>query len=227
MTRARVSVRGMTRIVVFGAGGRAGRAVLAEAATRGWTATAVVRDPARHSDLRTDGDSGGRVEVQAGDVTDADAVATQAAGHDAAVHAAASLTVPAAEFFPAAATALLGGLAAAGVPRLVAVGLASQLPDVTGTPLIDTPGYPSEYREFMLGHGAGLEVFRTAHTVVDWLVVAPAGDFDHGGPRTGRYRVVPGDAASRISYTDLAIAVADEIERPRHHRLQLGVERAG
>jgi putative NADH-flavin reductase len=212
--------------VVFGAGGRAGRAVLAEAAGRGWTATAVVRDPARHPDLGDDGVSGGRVRVVTGDVTDADTVATLAAGHDAAVHAAASLTVPAAAFFPAAATALLSGLAAARVPRLVAVGLASQLPDVTGTPLIDAPGYPSEYRDFMVGHGAGLHVLRTADTVVDWLVIAPAGDFDHGGQRTGRYRFVPGDAAARISYADHAIAVADEIERPRHHRLQVGVEGA-
>jgi putative NADH-flavin reductase len=189
--------------------------------------TAVVRDPARHPALGDDGDDGGSVRLVAGDVTDADAVATLAAGHDGAVHAAADLGMPAARFFPAAATALLSGLAAARVPRLVAVGLASQLPDVTGTPLIDTPGYPSEYRDFMVGHGAGLDVFRTADTVVDWLVIAPAGDFDHGGPRTGRYRFVPGDAASRVSYADLAVAVADELERPRHHRLAVGVERAG
>lgn len=211
----------MTRIVVFGAGGRAGRAVLAEAAGRGWDVTAVVRDPARHADLSS-GD-GGPVTLAAGDVTDPDAVERLAAGHDAAVHAAATLAVPAAEFFPAAASALLTGLAGARVPRLVAVGLASQLPDVTGTPLLDTPGYPSEHREFILGHGAGLEVFRTTEAALDWLVVAPAGDFDHGGTPSGGYRIVPGDAAARISYADLAVAVADEIERPRHHRLLLGV----
>ncbi len=210
----------MTRIVVFGAGGRAGRAVLAEAAGRGWDVTAVVRDPARHADLA----GGAGVTMAAGDVTEADAVARLTAGHDAAVHAAASLAVPAAEFFPAAASALLAGVAAAGTGRLVAVGLASQLADVTGTPLLDTPGYPSEYRDFMVGHGAGLHVFRTARTDVDWLVVAPAGDFDHGGTPAGGYRIVPGDAAARITYADLAIAVADEIERPRHHRLLLGVE---
>ncbi|TDD67187.1 NAD-dependent epimerase/dehydratase family protein [Jiangella aurantiaca] len=210
----------MTSIVVFGAGGRAGRAVLAEAAGRGWEVTAVVRDPARHPDL---GGDGGSVTLATGDVTDPDAVARLAAGHDAAVHAAATLTVPAAEFFPAAASALLTGLARARVPRLVAVGLASQLPDVTGTPLMDAPGYPSDHRDFMLGHGAGMDVFRTAETAVDWLVVAPAGDFDHGGTPAGGYRIVPGDAAARITYADLAVAVADEIERPRHHRLLLGV----
>ncbi|SDS25810.1 NAD(P)-dependent oxidoreductase [Jiangella sp. DSM 45060] len=206
----------MTRIVVFGAGGRAGRAVLAEAARRDWEVTAVVRDPGRHSGL-------GRAAVVAGDVTSADEVASLSEGHDAAVHAAATLTVPAAEFFPAAASALLTGLAAARVPRLVAVGLASQLPDVTGVPLIDTPGYPSEHRDFMLGHGAGLSVFRRASTPVDWLVIAPAGDFDHGGAQSGGYRFVPGAASALITYADLAVAVADEIARPRHHRLLMGV----
>ncbi|RIQ37457.1 NAD(P)-dependent oxidoreductase [Jiangella rhizosphaerae] len=216
----------MRRIVVFGAGGRAGRAVLAEAAGRGWDVTAVVRDPARHADLS--GGDGARVTLAAGDGTDPDAVERLAAGHDAAVHAAASLAVPAGEFFPAAASALLTGLAAARVPRLVAVGLASQLPDVTGTPLLDTPGYPSEYRDFMLGHGAGLDVFRrNAETAIDWLVVAPAGDFDHGGTPAGGYRFVPGSVAARITYADLAVAVADEIERPRHHRLLVGVAAPG
>lgn len=213
----------MTRIVVFGAGGRAGRAVIGEAVRRGIEVTAVVRDPAKHEDLSSAGDG---VRLAAGDVTDPDSVARLAAGHDAAVNAAADLAVPAADFFPASVRALSDGLGRAGVRRLVAVGLASLLPDVTGTPLLDSPGYPQEYREFLLGHGAGLTEQRAGRSDLDWVVVSPAGDFDHGGPRTGRYRVVPGDMASRISYADLAIGVLDEIEHPRHHRLHLGLETA-
>ncbi|MFD0890304.1 NmrA family NAD(P)-binding protein, partial [Streptosporangium algeriense] len=38
----------MSRIVVFGAGGNAGRRVVAEAVSRGHTVTAVVRDPGGH-----------------------------------------------------------------------------------------------------------------------------------------------------------------------------------
>ncbi|HEX2312530.1 MAG TPA: NAD(P)H-binding protein, partial [Thermomonospora sp.] len=41
----------MGKIIVFGAGGRAGRAAVAEAVRRGHEVTAVVRDPARHPDL--------------------------------------------------------------------------------------------------------------------------------------------------------------------------------
>ena len=89
---------------------------------------------------------------------------------------------------------------------------------------MDTPGYPQEYRSFYLGHAAGTDVLRAAATGLDWLVVSPAGDFDHGGARTGRYRTAPADAASRISYADFAIALLDEIDAPRHHRTHLGVE---
>ncbi|MGQ4433313.1 NAD(P)H-binding protein [Streptomyces sp. SAS_260] len=42
----------MSRIVVLGAGGRAGRAVTAEALGPGHEVTAVVRDPARFPDSR-------------------------------------------------------------------------------------------------------------------------------------------------------------------------------
>nr|BFE88776.1 hypothetical protein GCM10020093_113770 [Planobispora longispora] len=79
----------MGRIIIFGAGGRAGGAAVAEARRRGHRVTAVVRDPARHGDLAADG-----VPVVAGDVTDADAVARLAAGHDAAISAAADLGAP-------------------------------------------------------------------------------------------------------------------------------------
>ena len=53
----------MSRIVVFGAGGRAGTRAVAEAAGRGHEVTAVVRDPGKYADL-----GGDRVAVVAGDV---------------------------------------------------------------------------------------------------------------------------------------------------------------
>ncbi|MEU4832239.1 NAD(P)H-binding protein [Streptosporangium sp. NPDC023615] len=211
----------MSDVIVFGAGGRAGRTAVHEARRRGHRVTAVVRDPARHGDLAADG-----VRVVAGDITDADAVARLAPGHDAAIAAAYDFGTPPDVFFAAAARALLDGLARAGVPRLVSVGLASVLETASGTLLMDTPGYPQEYRSFSLGHAAGNEVLRASGTGIDWLVVSPSGDFDHGGPRTGRYRRAPAEAGSRISYADFAIALLDEIDSPSHHRVHLGVEKA-
>ncbi|SCL64836.1 NAD(P)-dependent oxidoreductase [Micromonospora peucetia] len=210
----------MGRIIVFGAGGRAGRAAVREAQGRGHQVTAVVRDPARHPDLA----STDAVRVTSGDVTDADRVGVLAVGHDAAIHAAADLTAPPDVFFPAAARALTTGLASAGVGRLLVVGLASVLPTAGGDLLMDTAGYPQEYRSFYLGHAAGAEMLRHAGPELDWLVLSPAGDFDHAGTGTGRYRQAAADAASRISYADFAVALLDEIETPRHRQVHLGVE---
>ncbi|MFF5113852.1 NAD(P)-dependent oxidoreductase [Streptosporangium sp. NPDC000509] len=211
----------MSRIIVFGAGGRGGRAAVHEALRRGHQVTAVVRDPAGHGDLAADG-----VRIVAGDVTDANGVARLAEGHDAAISSVYDAGAAHDVFFADAARALLDGLTRAGVTRLLTVGLASVLETSSGTLLMDTPGYPQEYRSFYLGHAAGNEVLRTAPASLDWLVVSPAGDFDHGGARTGRYRVAPAEAASRISYADFAIALLDEIDTPEHHRTHLGVEAA-
>ncbi|MFG1947807.1 NAD(P)-dependent oxidoreductase [Nonomuraea sp. NPDC048826] len=202
------------RIVVFGAGGRAGRRAVEEARRRGHEVTAVVRDPARHGDL-------GDVRVVAGDVTDPASVRRAAAGHDAAISAAADLTMSPHDFFTASARALVEAAA----PRLVVVGLASIMPGASGAPLMDEPGYPSEYRAFFLGHAAGLAELRASD--VDWTYVAPAGDFDHGGTRTGRYAIADhADATSRISYADFAIALVDEVEAPRHPCAAISVREA-
>lgn len=179
---------------------------MAEARGRGHEATVVVRDPAKY-----DG------SAVAGDVTDAAAVAELVRGHDVVVHAAADLAVPAGEFFPAAATALISAFGG----RLVAVGLASVLPTADGVPLMDTPGYPDEYRDFYLGHAAGTQTL--AESAADWVMISPAGDFDHTGASTGHYRRTAADAAAKITYADFALAVLDEIETPTTAREHYGV----
>src|ERR1700730_3425152 len=70
----------MSKIVIFGAGGRAGRQAVAEAHRRGHEVTAVVRDPSRHCGL-----ADGGVRVAAGDVTDMARVHALSAGHRAAL----------------------------------------------------------------------------------------------------------------------------------------------
>ena len=209
----------MSRIVVFGAGGRAGRAAVAEARQRGHQITAVVRAPAEHGSLAGDG-----VRLVAGDVTEPESVAEVADGHDAAISAVYDAGADPEAFFTGASRALLDGLPRAGVERLLAVGLASVLKDASGVALMDTPGYPQDYRSFYLAHAAGADVLRTEADRLGWLIVSPSGDFDHDGVRTGRYRTAAADAASRISYLDFAVALLDEIDTPKHHRTHVGVE---
>ncbi|MER5322650.1 NAD(P)-dependent oxidoreductase [Streptosporangium roseum] len=215
----------MSKIVIFGAGGRAGRRTVAEAVARGHRVTAVVRDPAGY-----EGPAGDEVTLVAGDVTRADSVAAVAAGHDAAISAAARLDVPAEEFYVGAAHALLDGLAQAGVGRLVVVGIGTLLETAPGVRVMDAPGFPVEARDFSLGHAAELDVLRAADTGIDWLMVTPPPTLlDDEAARTGRYRaggeqVLPGgEEAGLLSYADLAVALVDEIENPKHHRTQVAV----
>ncbi|MEJ3655343.1 NAD(P)H-binding protein [Actinomycetes bacterium KLBMP 9759] len=215
----------MSSIIVFGAGGRAGRRAVAEAVARGHDVTAVVR--AGHDDLAANG-----VRRVVADVTDAGAVANAAAGHDAAITAATRLEVPAADFYTAATSALVDGLTAAGVRRLVLIGIGSVLEIEPGVAFHDAPGYPPEYRPFSMGHVAQLDVLAGAPAELDWLVLAPPPTMlDADAPRTGRYRtggtaVLPTEAGrtALFSYADLAVAVVDEIETPKHHRALVAVD---
>ncbi|MEU7278513.1 NAD(P)H-binding protein [Streptomyces sp. NPDC045431] len=183
---------------------------------------AVVRDPAKYQDL------GGRsVTVVRGDVTDPASVAGLAAGHDAALNASARLDVPSEEHFTAAAKALLAGLPEAGVRRLLVLGIATTLETAPGVRLMDAPGFPEAYRRFAQGHVAEYELLTAAAgPELDWLMVVPPLDLDAAGIRTGRYRTAVGrvlDGPGHLAHADLALALLDEIDTPRHSRVQLAV----
>lgn len=217
----------MTSIVVFGAGGRAGRAVTSEAHRRGVRVTGVVRDPGRHPDLSAD-------QVVRGDVLDPASVTSVVGGHDAVVHAVSPASGPQAlaalgaldgSFYVSAAGALLAGLGEVGVRRLIVIGLFADLITGDGTPVLDDPArFPAELRPFARAHAAGLEHLRATPTPVDWLVLTPPARLSADAPRRGSYRT-GGDAAEglTLSYADLAIAVLDEIESPGHHRTRIAV----
>jgi putative NADH-flavin reductase len=70
------------------------------------------------------------------------------------------------------------------------------------------------------------ETLTAAREELDWVMVVPPMNLDGAGPRTGRYRSAVGtvlDGTGHISHPDLAIALLDEIDAPRHHRIQLAV----
>ncbi|MCO1575310.1 NAD(P)H-binding protein [Crossiella sp. SN42] len=206
----------MSKIIIFGAGGRVGRLVAAEALARGHQVTSVVRDPARHPDLP------GR--VVAGDVTDPDSVAALVPGHEVAVSTVYDVSADPAEFYPAAARAL------AAVPgvRVLVLGIAVLLESAPEVRLLDSPEFPAEYRPFCLGHAAGSAVL-AGSPGLDWLVLSPIGEFDFAAGRTGHRTdggfVTPGwpRPEGALSGVDFATAVVEEIETPRHHGGQVAV----
>ncbi|KQX57040.1 MULTISPECIES: NAD(P)H-binding protein [unclassified Streptomyces] len=209
-------------IIVFGAGGRVGRAAVAEAVARGHRVTAVVRDPAKYGDL-----AGSSVTLVRGDVTDPASVAALAAGHDAAVNASVRLDVSSEEYFTAAAKALVAGLGEAGVRRLLTLGIATTLESEPGVRLMDAPEFPAEWRAFSQGHVAEFALLSAeAGPELDWLMVVPPMDLNAEAEVTGGYRTAVGtviEGPGRIAHRDLALALLDEIERPRHSRVQLAV----
>jgi putative NADH-flavin reductase len=212
----------MAKIVVFGAGGRFGRALISEAISRGHRVTAVVRDPARHSDLATIG-----ITVVTADVRDAGQVAVAAAGHDVAVDAVGPYADSPVSYLADIATSLLDGVARAGVERMLVVGGAGSLEVAPGTRLMDQPDFPDVYQASATSHARSLDALRAAETPVDWVYVSPGAFFDADGPRTGTYRVAvdelltDANGDSHISYADYAIALVDEIETPKYHRQRI------
>ncbi|NEA55400.1 NAD(P)H-binding protein [Streptomyces sp. SID13666] len=204
------------RITVFGAAGNVGRRVVAEALARGHQVTAVVRDPARFPELPAAADA------RAGNAANADDVAELSAGQDVVIGA--TRPAPGSEGELVTATrGLLAGLAGTGV-RLLVVGGAGSLtvPGTGGVTVVDGPGFPASWRPIALACNEQLAVCR-AETAVDWAYLSPSALLEPG-VRTGRYRLgtdellVDAKGDSAISMEDLAVALLDEAERPRHHR---------
>ncbi len=216
----------MARIIVFGAGGRVGRAVVDQAVTGGHEVTAVMRDPGRHEAWRS-----AAVTPRAGDVTAADDVDRLVAGHDAVVSAVARLDLPAGELFVPAARNLAAALSGTSA-RLVLVGIGTVLRTADGTPFHDAAGLPESAREFSLGHQAALDLLRRGGAGVDWLVLAPPPVMLAEAPGPGPVLVgsdlVPDAAALArgFSYHEVALGVLSEIEAPTRHRELAGLSRA-
>jgi putative NADH-flavin reductase len=89
----------------------------------------------------------------------------------------------------------------------------------------DPAAFPPEIRPFAAAHTAGLNRLRERDGTVDWLMVTPPARLEQA-ERTGRY-AVGGETAptpdAHLSYADLAVAIVDEIETPRHHRTRVSV----
>jgi putative NADH-flavin reductase len=123
--------------------------------------------------------------------------------------------------------ALVEGVRAVGVRRLVVVGGAGSLEVAPGQTVLDQPGFPENVLAEALAHRDALDFYRTLDDL-DWTYISPAADIAPG-PRTGHFRL-GGDRLltddhgnSRISAEDYAIAFVDELETPAHPRARMTV----
>jgi putative NADH-flavin reductase len=206
-------------IALIGASGRVGRRILEEALSRGHRVTAVVRDPAKLATRPG-------LTVARGDAGDPAGLAAAIAGHDAVVSAVSpAVDDPAVrEKMLAAYRGIVSAAKAAKAPRLLVVGGAGTLDVGPGAQLVDAPGFPPQWREAARGIRDVHAQLLRPETALDWVFFAPSPLLDEG-PRTGRYAlggesVLPGKdgAPARISDADYAVALVDELERPRHSR---------
>lgn len=214
-------MRDRMRVIVFGASGKIGRAILAELVRRGHKVTAVSRakrPPAEASSV---------VQWVRGDATDAASVARLVVGHDAAVSAIGPGADGPAATIARAASALPEGLRQAHLQRLIVVGGAGSLESSPGVSVLDSPDFPATFRSVAVAHREALATLRS-DLELDWTVITPARDLSPG-IRTGRYRT-GGDhllhdeqGRSRISIEDFAVALVDELETPRHLRRRFTV----
>lgn len=210
------------KIVIFGATGHIGRAILDEAVRRRHEVAVVVRDAAR---LVLDNHC---ITVHAGDAGDPSTYSHMLQGSDALV---ASLSARR-DSEPASvarnARTLLDTAARAGVPRFAWVGGAGSLETAPGVRVIDDPAFPPAWKPEAEAQAEALAVFRTSNTEVDWVYVSPAALLEDG-ERTGRYRIgadqllVDEYGKSRISVPDFAIALLDRIEKNDRPRQRVSV----
>jgi putative NADH-flavin reductase len=114
-----------------------------------------------------------------------------------------------------------------GVKRLLVVGGAGSLYVAPGVQLVDTPSFPAEWKQGALAARDALNLIR-AETTLDWTFLSPP-VFLEPGARTGGFRIggdevlMAGDKPAGITVADLAVAIVDEIETPRHVRSRFTV----
>jgi putative NADH-flavin reductase len=223
----RLAVRPVERemkIVLFGATGNIGQRIVQEALSRGHEVVGVVRDPSK----ATPPDP--RVKLVRADATDESTVVGAVKGADAVVCAISPR--PNKQGLPApslvkAARGLIGGLTKAHVKRLLIVGGAGTLM-VGGQRLLDLPNFPKEYKGEAMAAADALEVYCKEAGALEWTYLSPAAEIGPGR-RTGNYRttldefIAAPNGKSEITYEDYAVAVLDELEKPRHVGRRFGV----
>lgn len=206
----------MARIAVIGGTGYAGSNIVAEAVSRGHTVVSVARSVA--SD-RVEG-----ATYVEGTLLDVPSLVAELEGVEVVV-----VAVPARGDMAGQVRSNVAELVAE-LPADVRVGViggaGGSLVAPGGERVVDQPSFTEEYKPEALEAIGILEDLQQGPASRDWFYVHPAGGFGawNPGERTGHYRdggdvlVTDEDGESFISGADLAVAVVDEIEEPKHSR---------
>ena len=209
----------MANVLLIGATGFVGSAVLNELVSRGHKVTAVVRNIEKlaKNDL---------VNAVKEDVANVDAIAKLAEGKDAIISAYnpgwtnPDIATLITENYPK----ILEAAKKSGVERLLIVGGAGTLFCAPGLRVVDSGAIPVEIMGGVRPLGDFYLNTLMNENDIDWVFFSPAGVFDQEGKKTGNYRlgkddlIVDAEGNSHISVQDYADAMVNELEKPAHHK---------
>ena len=209
----------MANVLLIGATGLVGSAVLNELVSRGHKVTAVVRNIEKlaKNDL---------VDAVKEDVANVEAIAKLAEGKDAIISAYnpgwtnPDIATLISENYPK----ILEAAKKSGVERLLIVGGAGTLFCAPGLRVVDSGAIPEEIMGGVRPLGDFYLNTLMNENDIDWVFFSPAGVFDQEGKKTGNYRlgkddlIVDAEGNSHISVQDYADAMVNELEKPAHHK---------
>lgn len=207
------------KILLIGATGFVGSAILHEALQRKLTVTAVLRHPEKLK-LKDPG-----LTVVAGDILNTDQLASAMRGQDLVISAYnPGWTNPNIyDDFLAGSASIQEAAKRSGVKRLIVIGGAGSSYIAPNLQLVDTPEFPAQWKPGALAARDYLNIIKKEQDL-DWTFITPAIEMHHGtsGNRKGVYRtglespVFDENHKSMLSVEDLAVAVVDEAEHPKH-----------
>ena len=209
----------MANVVIIGASGFVGKALVKEALQRGHIVKAVARNPGK-LDIQD-----GHLELAAADVGDQTELSALLSGADAVI----SSYNPGWTNPDIAADTLSGyrsiidAVKQAGVGRLLVVGGAGSLYLKPGLKVMDSGVIPENILPAVKALAEVYYSYLKAENELDWVFFSPAGTIAPG-ERTGKFRLGKDDLItdeqgnSTISVEDYAVAMLDELESPRHHK---------
>lgn len=209
----------MKKIVIIGATGYVGSAILKEALGRGHQVKAIVRDPSKLTLIHP------HLKVVGGNVTDTDFLSRELAKSDAVISA----------FNPGWSNpniyeetlegygSILCAVRNSDVHRFLMVGGAGSLLVAPGRQLMDEPDVPKKLLPGIRGIAKVYTDLLLPEKSVDWVFLSPAANMAPG-ERTGKFRlgkdelIVDESGDSNISVEDFAVAMIDELEQEKHHQ---------
>ncbi|MGN0187358.1 MAG: NAD(P)-dependent oxidoreductase [Paludibacteraceae bacterium] len=211
----------MKNVVLIGASGFVGSAILNEALNRGHRVTAVVLNPQKVEVCNPN------LTVLQADATNVETLSAIAEGKDAIISAYnPGWTNPrqyeeTLENYPK----IVEGAKRSGVKRLLIVGGAGTLFVKQGVRLVDSGTLPEAWLPAAKSLSEFYQNTLTNEHDIDWVFFSPAANLGNMGKgiRTGKYRLgkdemlFDAQGESFISVEDYAVAMIDELECERHH----------